>query len=175
MNLHFAGAVTSLAWSPNGQVLAAASLDAPGFVVFDISLGVGTPLQAGVHAFRGRPSRCHVSFHVWCGKCSCSLRVPSFGVFLFKSCCPTTKGHWCHFPPALEFAHLLTNLRTFGPNHQGMLVPDAGLGLVTVLSWSPDGAFLLTGGADESFRVWQTQRWTSVAWKTRVSWGTSDL
>ncbi len=44
-----AGAVTTLAWSPDGQFLAAASLDAPGFVVFDISLGTGTPLQAGVH------------------------------------------------------------------------------------------------------------------------------
>ena len=65
MNLHFAGAVTSLAWSPNGQVLAAASLDAPGFVVFDISLGVNTPLQAGVHAFRGS-ARGRLAFQVSC-------------------------------------------------------------------------------------------------------------
>ena len=45
-----AGAVTTLAWSPDGHFLAAASLDAPGFVVFDISLGTSTPLQAGAHA-----------------------------------------------------------------------------------------------------------------------------
>ena len=45
----------------------------------------------------------------------------------------------------------------------------AGLGIVTRMHWSPDGAYLLTGGSDESFRLWETQKWTSQAWATHVS------
>lgn len=58
MVAYSAGAVTSLAWSPDGQYLAAASLDAPGFMVFDISLGTSTRLQAGV---QGPPAALPVS------------------------------------------------------------------------------------------------------------------
>ena len=47
--------------------------------------------------------------------------------------------------------------------------PHAGLGVVTHVQWSPDGAYLLTGGSHESFRLWETQRWTSQAWATHVS------
>ena len=49
----WAGPVAALAWSPNGQLLAAASQDAPGFMVFDVSLGLGTPVQAGERRWPG--------------------------------------------------------------------------------------------------------------------------
>lgn len=42
-----AGPVTSLAWSPNGQLLAASSQDAPGFVIVDVTTGIQTSVQAG--------------------------------------------------------------------------------------------------------------------------------
>ncbi|EIE26352.1 hypothetical protein COCSUDRAFT_39467 [Coccomyxa subellipsoidea C-169] len=83
------GSVTTLAWSPNGQLLAAASQDAPGFVIFDVTMGTQTAVQAGLAA-------------------------------------------------------------------------------VSLLEWSPDGCYLLAGSADGSFRIWETQKWTSAAWSTQA-------
>ncbi|BDA41088.1 Aladin [Coccomyxa sp. Obi] len=82
------GVVTALAWSPDGQLLAASSQDAPGFVIFDVTTGEQTSVQAGLAA-------------------------------------------------------------------------------VSLLEWSPEGSYLLAGGEDGSFRVWETQKWTSLAWSTQ--------
>lgn len=48
--------MTALAWSPDGQLLAVASQDAPGFVLYDVSLGIGTPIQAGKSPFMNSPT-----------------------------------------------------------------------------------------------------------------------
>ena len=39
--------VTALAWSPSGHLLASASAAVPGFTVWDVAAGFGTPLSAG--------------------------------------------------------------------------------------------------------------------------------
>ncbi|KAK9916706.1 hypothetical protein WJX75_006010 [Coccomyxa subellipsoidea] len=44
------GPVTALAWSPNGQLLAASSQDASGFVIVDVTTGMQTSVQAGLAA-----------------------------------------------------------------------------------------------------------------------------
>ncbi len=127
------GSVTALAWSPTGQLLAAASRDAPGFTVFDVSMGLGTPVQAGAQA-------------------------------------------WPHLPHVYPFpghspgpGHLGASLVGLAALNLPVRVLHAGLGIVTGMWWSPDGAYLLTaGGAQESFRLWETQKWTSQAWSTAV-------
>ena len=42
-----AGPVISLAWHPNGSLLAAAVRNTPGFTLFDVSSGLSTPVAAG--------------------------------------------------------------------------------------------------------------------------------
>ena len=42
-----AGPVISLAWHPNGSLLAAAVRNTPGFTIFDVSSGHSTPVAAG--------------------------------------------------------------------------------------------------------------------------------
>ncbi len=39
---------------------------------------------------------------------------------------------------------------------------------MSLLEWSPDGCYLLAGSADGSFRIWETQKWTSAAWSTQA-------
>jgi WD40 repeat protein len=43
-----------------------------------------------------------------------------------------------------------------------------GLAAVTLLEWSPDGEYLLSGLEDGSFRIWETQKWTSAMWRMEV-------
>ncbi len=50
-----AGVVTALAWSPDGQLLAASSQDAPGFVIFDVTTGEQTSVQAGKEYMHRHP------------------------------------------------------------------------------------------------------------------------
>ena len=65
------GRVTALSWSPDGQLLAAAAEDTPGFMVWDVTLGRGTLLRSGAPCTQGQPlwlllmhSHCHAAAHV---------------------------------------------------------------------------------------------------------------
>ena len=46
---------------------------------------------------------------------------------------------------------------------------SAGLMPVSLLSWSPNGEYVLEGGLDGSFRVWETHKWTDALWTSQVS------
>lgn len=46
---------------------------------------------------------------------------------------------------------------------------DAGLMPVSLLSWSPDGEYVLEGGIDGSFRLWETHKWTDALWTSQVT------
>lgn len=45
----------------------------------------------------------------------------------------------------------------------------AGWEAVTLLSWSPNGSYLLTAGLEGSFTLWDTERWTHENWKTAAA------
>ncbi|CAK0756530.1 hypothetical protein CVIRNUC_002463 [Coccomyxa viridis] len=85
-----AGPVISLAWHPNGSLLAAAVRNTPGFTMFDVSSGLSTPVAAGL-------------------------------------------------TPA------------------------------SLLSWSPNGEYVLEGSIDGSFRIWECHKWTDAAWASQGS------
>ncbi len=39
---------------------------------------------------------------------------------------------------------------------------------MSLLSWSPNGEYVLEGGLDGSFRVWETHKWTDALWTSQV-------
>ena len=39
---------------------------------------------------------------------------------------------------------------------------------VSLLLWSPNGEYVLEGGLDGSFRVWETHKWTDALWTSQV-------
>ena len=45
---------------------------------------------------------------------------------------------------------------------------SAGLMPVSLLSWSPNGEYVLEGGLDGSFRIWETHKWTDALWISQV-------
>ena len=45
---------------------------------------------------------------------------------------------------------------------------SAGLMPVSLLSWAPNGEYLLEGGLEGSFRVWETHKWTDALWTSQV-------
>lgn len=45
---------------------------------------------------------------------------------------------------------------------------SAGLMPVSLLSWSPNGEYVLEGGLDGSFRIWETHKWTDALWTSQV-------
>lgn len=45
---------------------------------------------------------------------------------------------------------------------------SAGLMPTSLLSWSPNGEYLLEGSIDGSFRIWETQKWTDATWTSEV-------
>ncbi len=44
----------------------------------------------------------------------------------------------------------------------------AGLTPASLLSWSPNGEYVLEGSIDGSFRIWECHKWTDAAWASQV-------